>query len=292
MSRTRATMIMAVLLTILPAFLVFADDGLNRAQARLKDLGYDPGNVDGVDGAKTRAAVERFQRDSGLPVSGTLDPETREKLGIPHAKEEAGEKADTMTSSEAKAWPFKSPIPERFILKSYSEADDREVWVLQGESLETESIPANEKAADTLVVARLRPKPEDDANKFTQSVLAAYWAAEASVGNDIGSSTLPKGLDDPGAVGKILGSSEPGSIGLYQIGPSRGGVSQWSGGILFGEADPPVRVVSACGGIVITSDKFWIVVGGAGSNASKHVGEITEFTGNLRSKLMQEFKGN
>ena len=65
------------------AFPVFADSGIGASQARLKELGYDPGTLDGAWGAKTRSAVERFQRDSGLPVTGELDSQTTEKLGVP-----------------------------------------------------------------------------------------------------------------------------------------------------------------------------------------------------------------
>ncbi len=44
-------------------------------QARLTALGYDPGPVDGMMGPKTRNAIERFQRDTGLERTG--DPSLR-----------------------------------------------------------------------------------------------------------------------------------------------------------------------------------------------------------------------
>ena len=40
-------------------------------QQRLADLGYDPGPVDGVVGARTRAAIRAFQKDNELPETGT-----------------------------------------------------------------------------------------------------------------------------------------------------------------------------------------------------------------------------
>lgn len=41
-------------------------------QRALRRLGYDPGPVDGIPGARTRAAVRAFEADAGLPVTGRL----------------------------------------------------------------------------------------------------------------------------------------------------------------------------------------------------------------------------
>ena len=49
-------------------------------QQRLKNLGYDCGPLDGVCGARTRAAVKTFQAASGLPPTGKIDEATRRKL--------------------------------------------------------------------------------------------------------------------------------------------------------------------------------------------------------------------
>jgi hypothetical protein len=50
-----------------------ADGGITGAQARLANLGYHPGAVDGQLGPRTRAAIEQFQTDQGLDVTGELD---------------------------------------------------------------------------------------------------------------------------------------------------------------------------------------------------------------------------
>ena len=48
-------------------------------QRSLHWLGYDPGPVDGILGARTKAAIRAFQADAGLPVTGQvserLEPE-------------------------------------------------------------------------------------------------------------------------------------------------------------------------------------------------------------------------
>jgi hypothetical protein len=46
-------------------------------QKMLRDIGYDPGPIDGFHGPRTDAAVREFQEDSGLTVDGVLGPSTR-----------------------------------------------------------------------------------------------------------------------------------------------------------------------------------------------------------------------
>lgn len=53
----------------------FACD-VTKVQEKLKEMGHDPGPVDGVWGRKTREAVVQLQLDTGLPQTGTLDTET------------------------------------------------------------------------------------------------------------------------------------------------------------------------------------------------------------------------
>ncbi|MBM4279740.1 MAG: hypothetical protein FJ137_02915 [Deltaproteobacteria bacterium] len=49
-------------------------------QAHLGSVGYGVGKVDGVFDGRTTAAVQRFQRKSGLPVTGRVDPPTWQAL--------------------------------------------------------------------------------------------------------------------------------------------------------------------------------------------------------------------
>lgn len=52
-------------------------------QRRLAALKYYPGMADGVFGSDTEEAVWAFQEAQGLPVSGTVGPETRAALADP-----------------------------------------------------------------------------------------------------------------------------------------------------------------------------------------------------------------
>ena len=49
-------------------------------QERLSWLGYKLGDVDGVNGPRTIAALKRFQSDNNLPVTGAIDAETIRRL--------------------------------------------------------------------------------------------------------------------------------------------------------------------------------------------------------------------
>jgi hypothetical protein len=50
-------------------------------QVGVRARGFDPGPIDGVAGARTRAAVVSFQRRHGLVPDGKLGPRTRRALG-------------------------------------------------------------------------------------------------------------------------------------------------------------------------------------------------------------------
>lgn len=46
------------------------------AQKRLKELGFNPGPLDGIYGPETEAAVKAFQTKNGLQVDGIIGPDT------------------------------------------------------------------------------------------------------------------------------------------------------------------------------------------------------------------------
>jgi hypothetical protein len=58
------------------------DQVIANVQGALQDLGYYGDAVDGVPGPATCAALENYQRDNGLPVTGIIDRETLESLGF------------------------------------------------------------------------------------------------------------------------------------------------------------------------------------------------------------------
>jgi len=59
-----------------------ADPVVKSVQQALLDAGYEPGPVDGFMGAKTAEALQFFQEDYGLNVSGAIDEATKQELGL------------------------------------------------------------------------------------------------------------------------------------------------------------------------------------------------------------------
>lgn len=61
-----------------------AADTVEGMQERLNHLNYFVGKIDGELGHFTATALERFQRDHGLPVTGRLDDATAARLRGEH----------------------------------------------------------------------------------------------------------------------------------------------------------------------------------------------------------------
>jgi Putative peptidoglycan binding domain len=60
---------------------VTADD-IKKAKEALKAKGLTPGPIDGILDGKTQQALRDFQKANKLPVTGALDQQTAEKLGV------------------------------------------------------------------------------------------------------------------------------------------------------------------------------------------------------------------
>jgi peptidoglycan hydrolase-like protein with peptidoglycan-binding domain len=54
---------------------------IRQIQSALRNAGYDPGPIDNVLGARTRAALTKYQKDNSLPI-GSLDLKTLQALGV------------------------------------------------------------------------------------------------------------------------------------------------------------------------------------------------------------------
>ena len=86
----------AVLIFIGSALLTRADQLVEHVQQALKDRGFYYGEINGEANANLTAAVRRYQIRNGLQVSGELNNETLQSLGI---------------TSSASAQPATKPVP-------------------------------------------------------------------------------------------------------------------------------------------------------------------------------------
>ena len=76
-------------------------DELVGTQARLQNLGYYHGELDGETNDEFQGGLQAFQSDFGLPVTGELDDATKQKLFDEHDEEH-----DYPASSEAPREPW------------------------------------------------------------------------------------------------------------------------------------------------------------------------------------------
>jgi len=76
-----AVLFMAASLAAVPAFAQSSETVKNVQQA-LRDKGFDPGSVDGVNGPGTRAALKKFQAQQNLAADGRIGPKTLDALGV------------------------------------------------------------------------------------------------------------------------------------------------------------------------------------------------------------------
>jgi len=59
-----------------------ADPEIRDVQSILKDLGFYRGDVDGLDGPNTRTAIESYRSTIGMTVTGSVDRELLDQLGV------------------------------------------------------------------------------------------------------------------------------------------------------------------------------------------------------------------
>jgi peptidoglycan hydrolase-like protein with peptidoglycan-binding domain len=62
--------------------LVLQPNDVKKVQDNLRDKGYYGGQVDGILGPRTKAAIRQYQKTENLPVTGRLDAQTAGKLGV------------------------------------------------------------------------------------------------------------------------------------------------------------------------------------------------------------------
>ena len=88
--------------------MVVSSDDIKKAKEALKAKGLNPGPIDGTLDSKTQQALRDFQKANKLPVTGVLDAQTAEKLGV---TTETG--AIPGRAPGGSSLPKDSPMPKR-----------------------------------------------------------------------------------------------------------------------------------------------------------------------------------
>jgi len=88
--------------------MVVSGDDIKKAKEALKAKGLNPGPIDGTLDSKTQQALRDFQKANKLPVTGVLDAQTAEKLGVTTEKGSIPGRAPGGSSV-----PKDSPMPQR-----------------------------------------------------------------------------------------------------------------------------------------------------------------------------------
>ena len=88
---------------------------VTQIQTKLKSWGYYTGEVDGVYGSKTEAAVKKFQRNNGLTADGMAGPQTLSALGVSGGSASDSNSGDVallarLISAEARGEPYSGQV--------------------------------------------------------------------------------------------------------------------------------------------------------------------------------------
>ena len=81
---------------------------ISEAQSLLYDRNWDVGDVDGVLGPKTRAAIRRFERQVGMAVTGEVTEELLRRLRASEPPSVWGAIAQTADGATGSSWNYKT----------------------------------------------------------------------------------------------------------------------------------------------------------------------------------------
>ena len=144
-------------------------DDVEELQRRLSGLGFDAGRVDGILGVRTAAALQEFQRNTGLTTDGVCGPDTLSEI------RRLGPRRDAEASTV-------SGVREREALRvSPRTLHDRRVVVGDGGGLDAlcERVHAGLRAAGAVVLTLHHPDPSVQASEANE------FGGDAFVGLDV-----------------------------------------------------------------------------------------------------------
>ena len=100
---------------------------VKKMQQILRDKGHYRGEVGGVSGLRTEASIRGFQKAENLPVTGQLDTQTADKLGVsPEGREDSGDETTKGKPSAGIKWAKGSRRTSKPLRKPVKAAADPE----------------------------------------------------------------------------------------------------------------------------------------------------------------------
>lgn len=173
-----------------------SDKIIRYAQKRLTQRGYQTGPVDGLWGRQTQKAVNKFQRDQGLGVTGKLDAKTVGALGFKViGKTSIGtatlrfmdapilELSDSELLRKLKRLPIKYEAQRDIVLRSIGEYKIHSGHITQ--LIKDECIEPYEVGVGEMIVAGQTLRAANYGRLFPQSVEQVLNRVHTSVAHDI-----------------------------------------------------------------------------------------------------------
>ena len=207
---------------------IYAEQTIFDVQNALTQLNYSPGSVDGVYGGRTRRAIEAFQRDKGLSVTGNINDELLVALKQAGIAFQGGQPVPTTEIDEADirpSSPENTADSEPEIITTLEKAFSAESpVVIEAATTQTPKIGVSESASGETVtdgttsapkssepwsteVESLDPRAAVDASgRIDESTLVAVTEPAATTSL----STDP--LSTPGTAGSTAGKTATSSV--------------------------------------------------------------------------------
>ena len=109
-------------------------------QQALKEQGHDPGEIDGIMGPKTQAALRDYQQKQGLKATGRLDSETSAKLGVEAKTSAAPSGSSSPAASPSTSAPASSDTKSKADTSMKSDSGSK-----SGSQADTSAKPSDSK---------------------------------------------------------------------------------------------------------------------------------------------------